>query len=105
MRPEKAPPFRRASRPLLKAVSDYEHVHVNVYGRGRLLIKNVNGTNSVRPHPGGFLIPPALRVECSLCSAILLSCIASNRLNAQIAAAQKEGVRWPHIQSANRFRL
>jgi len=35
VRPEKAPPFRRASRLLLKAVHDYEHVHVNVYvGRG-----------------------------------------------------------------------
>ena len=35
VRHEKAPPFRRASRLLLKAVHDYEHVHVNVYvGRG-----------------------------------------------------------------------
>ncbi len=31
VRPEKAPPFRRESRLLLKAVHDYEHVHVNVY--------------------------------------------------------------------------
>jgi len=35
VRHEKAPPFRRASRLLLKAVHDYEQVHVNVYaGRG-----------------------------------------------------------------------
>ncbi len=30
VRPEKAPPFQRASRLLLKAIHDYEHVHVNV---------------------------------------------------------------------------
>ncbi len=37
---------------LLKAVHDYEHVHVTVYvGWG--------GMNT--PGPGGFLIPPALR--------------------------------------------
>ncbi len=35
MRPEKAPPVRHESRLLLKAVHDYEHVHVNLYvGRG-----------------------------------------------------------------------
>ena len=31
MRHEKAPPFRRASRTLSKAVHDYVHEHVNVY--------------------------------------------------------------------------
>ncbi len=37
VRQEKAPPFRRASRLLLKAVHVHEHVHVNVnvyVGRG-----------------------------------------------------------------------
>jgi len=45
VRHEKALPFRRASRLLLKAVHDYEHVHVNVYvGRGGVNPRAVDET-------------------------------------------------------------